>query len=303
VTSQPLPTEAEVRALLRDRSNWGRWGPDDQLGAVNLITAAKRVQAAGLVRSGRAVSLSRPLPTTPAANNPNPAQHFLRFNDGPDGGGATDYYGTSYHGLSTTHLDALCHMWGEHGMWNGRKPAEVTPAGTNWGGVQAWSDGIVTRGVLLDIPKLRGEPYVTLEKPVHGWDLAAAAKAQGVALQPGDALIVNCGREAYEREAGPWGADPWSRPGLHASCLPFIRDADVAVLVWDMLDFRPTGYTLNWGVHPVLFSFGVCLIDNARLDDLARACQGEGRYDFMLTLAPLVVTGGTGSPLNPIALF
>ena len=108
---------------------------------------------------------------------------------------------------------------------------------------------------------------------MHGWELEAAAKAQGVALQPGDALIVNCGREAYEREAAPGAPTPGTRPGLHASCLPFIRDADAAVLVWDMLDVRPTGYTLNWGVHPVLFSFGVCLIDNARLDDLARACR------------------------------
>lgn len=106
-----------------------------------------------------------------------------------------------------------------------------------------------------------------------------------------------------QRREAFWPVTPRWRPGLHASCLPFIRDTDAAVLVWDMLDYRPTGYTLNWGVHPVLFAFGVCLIDNARLDDLATACAEEARYDFMLTLAPLVVVGGTGSPLNPIALF
>ena len=297
-----IPTEEEVRALLRDRRNWGRWGADDQVGAVNLITAEKRVQAASLVRSGRTVSLSRPLPTTPAANNPTPAQHFMRWQDGPIGN-ATDYYGTSYHGLSTTHLDALCHMWGEDGMWNGRSPSELTPNGTKWGGVENWSNGIVTRGVLLDVPKFRGTPFVTLESPVHGFELERVAEAQGVEIHPGDALIVNCGREAYEREVGPWGADPWNRPGLHASCLPFIRDTDAAVLVWDMLDLRPTGYGLNWGVHPVLFSYGVCLVDNAILESLAQACEAEGRYEFMLTLAPLVVIGGTGSPLNPIAIF
>ena len=116
---RPVPTKAEVESYLRDRRNWGRWGADDQVGAVNLITAEKRLRAAALVRSGRTVSLSREFPKTPAPNNPTPAQHFMHTFDRGTGGAALDYYGISYHGQASTHLDSLCHVWND-GMWNGR---------------------------------------------------------------------------------------------------------------------------------------------------------------------------------------
>jgi kynurenine formamidase len=293
-----LPSESDVQTYLAD-SNWGRWGDDDQRGAINLITPEKRVAAAGLVRSGRSVSMARVFPKTPAPNNLQPAQHFMRITPT---GVATDYYGIAYHGTSSTHLDALCHMWGPEGMWNGRPTDMLSTDGAAWGGVEHWSTGITTRGVLLDVERHRGT-YVTLDTPVHGWELEEIARAQGVTLQPGDALIVNCGREAYEREVALWGADPVNRPGLHASCLPFIREADVSVMVWDMLDHLPTGYSLSRGVHPVLYRYGVALVDNAQLDRISAACAEEGRYEFMFTMAPLIVVGGTGSPINPLAIF
>jgi hypothetical protein len=301
---RPVPTKAEVDSYLRDRRNWGRWGQDDQVGAVNLVTPEKRVRAASLVRSGRAVSLSREFPKTPAGNNLNPAQHFMRRAARGSGGSATDYYGISYHGQATTHLDALCHVWNENGMWNGRDPeAEIGFDGARWGAVQNWSSGIVTRGVLLDVPRFRGEPCVTLDKPVHGWELEDVARSQGVTLEPGDALVVYSGREAWDRAGNSvWGSGS-ARPGLHASCLPFIRDADACVLVWDMMDAMPNEYGVPWTVHGVIFAYGVGLVDNALLEPLAQACAEEGRYEFMLVLAPLLVIGGTGSPLNPIVLF
>ncbi len=304
MAEHPVPSRAEVDAYLRDRRNWGRWGAEDQVGAVNLITPEKRIRAAGLVRSGRAVSLSRELPKTPAPNNPSPAQHFMtRIDLANGGGGALDYYGVSYHGQATTHLDALCHVWNQDGMWQGRDPArEIGFDGAHFGAVTSWSTGIITRGVLLDIPRLRGEPFVTQERPIHGWELADAAASQGVALEPGDALLVHGGREAWNREHLAWGAGP-SRPGLHASCLPFVRDNDVALLVWDMMDALPNGYDIPWSMHGVIFAYGVGLVDNALLEPLARACAEEGRYEFMFMALPLVVAGGTGSPLNPIALF
>jgi hypothetical protein len=299
-----LPSQAEVEAYLRDRRNWGRWGADDQVGAVNLITPSKRVQAAGLVRSGRAVSLSREFPKTPAANNLNPAQHFMRtLERGAGGGGALDYYGISYHGQASTHLDSLCHVWNADGMWNGRSASEeITFDGALWGAITNWSNGIITRGVLLDVPRFRGEPFVTFERPVHGWELEDIARSQGVRLEPGDALVVFSGREAWDRVNPAWGSGT-SRPGLHASCLPFIRDNDVSLLVWDMMDHMPNGYDIPWSVHGVIFAYGVGLVDNALLEPLAAACLEEGRYEFMLMVLPLVVVGGTGSPLNPVALF
>ncbi len=299
-----IPSKAEVESYLRERRNWGRWGNDDEVGAVNLITADKRVRAAELVRSGRTVSLSRPYPKVPAANNPTPAQHFMRLLErGPGAGGAIDYYGISYHGQASTHLDALCHTWNADGMWNGRSPRdEIGFEGARWGAITNWSNGIITRGVLLNVPRFRGQPFVTFEQPIHGSELDEIAAAEGVRLEPGDALIVYGGREAWDRVNPIWGSEA-SRPGLHASCLPFIRDTDVALLVWDMMDHQPNGYDLPWSVHGAIFAYGIGLVDNALLEPLAAACAEESRYEFMFMVLPLVVPGGTGSPANPVALF
>ena len=186
---------AMVEQWLEDVSNWGRWGDNDQLGTLNLITPEKRRAAAALVRSGRTVSLSRPFPVTPSQENPQPAQHFMMKNDRPGGwGSATDYYGIRYHGVATTHIDALCHMWNADGMWDGRDPDDtITSSGSTYGTIDQWSDGILTRGVLLDVPKHRGRPYVTREEPVQGWELDEIAREEGVSVGPGDAVIVFSG--------------------------------------------------------------------------------------------------------------
>jgi kynurenine formamidase len=298
--SQPAPSRDQALAYLRNRRNWGRWGDDDERGAVNLITPEKRVRAAALVRSGRSVSLSRDLPTVPGRNNPMPATHWLRVGDT----GVVDHIGIAYHGYVTTHVDALCHVWDEAGMWNGRDPkTEVTSQGASFGAITHWRDGITTRGVLLDVPKFRGEPSVTIERPVHGEELEAIAKSQGVAVEPGDALVVFSGREAWQAANPAWSGYRPPSPGLHASCLPFVRDHDVAVLAWDLMDAAPNEYGLTWTMHGAIFAYGVALVDNALLQPLAEACAEEGRYEFMLTFAPLPVPGGTGSPINPIALF
>jgi hypothetical protein len=290
---------------LKEDRNWGRWGNDDQMGAVNLVTNEKRLAAAQLVKTGRAVSLSREFPKTPAPNNPTPAQHFMnRGVREPGGGLATDYYGVSYHGQANTHLDALCHVWNEDGMWNGRNPDDViTFQGATWGSVEHWKEGIITRGVLLDVPKHRGQPFVARDEPIHGWELEDVARAQGVALEPGDAICVYGGRDRWNEVNPMWGSDPRGRAGLHASCLKFLRESDCCLLVWDMMDFMPNGYDIPWSVHAAIFAFGIGLLDNALLEPLAQACAEEERYEFMLTVNPLRVVGGTGSPVNPIALF
>src|SRR5262245_21809278 len=284
---RPLPTEKEVRALIRDRRNWGRWGKDDQIGALNLITPARRAAAARLVRTGRSVSLSRPFPKEPGPNNALPAQHYMRTLPRGTGGFAADYYGIFYHGVASTHLDALCHTWDEAGMWNGRDPGkEITFDGATFGSVDRWAEGIVTRGVLLDVPRHRGQPHVTLDRPVHGWELVEICRARGIRLEPGDAVCVYSGREARQAAhpdtpyGRPFGGVP-DRPGLHVSCLPFLRDHDVAVLVWDMMDHMPIGYDVAWAVHGAIIAYGVALLDNALLEPLARACQDEARDEFM----------------------
>ena len=320
MVEQSLPTKEEVISYIRDRRNWGRWGDDDQMGAMNLVTPEKKLEAAQLVKKGQSVSLSRYFPKTAGPDNPQPAQHWMATmqRDGKTVA-AIDYYGLVYHGSAATHLDALCHVWDEDGMWNGRDPdKEITFSGARWGAVDAWSDGIITRGVLLDVPRHRGVPYVTQDRPVHAQELEDVAAAQGVEVRAGDALCVYSGREALVRDyptnhpwmagipvyGAPGGVTPITeRPGLHVSCLSFIRDHDVSILAWDMMDLSPNGYGIPWAVHAAISSYGVGLVDNALLEPIADVCAEEGRYEFMFLVAPLKVDGGTGSPVNPIAIL
>jgi kynurenine formamidase len=291
--AQAAPTRQEVEAAYTGRRNWGRWGPDDQRGAVNLITPQKRVAATKLVARGRTVSLSRPF---------EPEQQFTRITEDKTGGSVIDYYGFIYHGTTVTHIDALGHVWDQHGMWNGRKPAEVLDTrGAHFADITAFSDGLVTRGVLLDVPRHRGQPHVTVDRPVQGAELDQIARAQKVSVTAGDALLVYSGREAFQRGGNTYGSA--NRPGLHPTCAAFIRDHDVSILGWDMMDARPDGYGLRWPVHGVLFNYGVVLLDNALLEPLAAACAEEGRYEFLFVALPLRVPRGTGSPANPVAIF
>lgn len=303
----PAPSRDEIMVNFKERRNWGRWGDDDSVGAVNLITVEKRMAALASVRNGRTVSLSRPYPKDPSVLNPTPAQHFMRtFDRGDEGDGAVvDYYGFIYHGHTFTHVDALCHIWDSDGIWQGRDPEEAidSATGATFADVTAWNQGIFTKAVLLDVPRFRDEPYVKLDEPVMGAELQDIADSQGVTVEPGDALLVYSGREAYQA-ANPddfFGSPP--SPGLHASCSIFIRDKDVSMLGWDMMDHRPSEYGLAWPVHGVIFSFGVVLLDNALLQPLAEACAEEGRYEMLLCVLPLNIQGGTGSPVNPIAVF
>lgn len=302
--NREVPSKNEIDSYLRD-TNWGRWGERGGAGAMNLITPEKRLDAVNLVTKGRSVSLSRPLPVTPAGDNPRPAQHYMHRESRPfEGGAAMDYYGVFYHGTATTHIDALCHVWNKDGMWDGKNPDRVIKfGGASYGSVDEWKEGILTRGVLLDVPHYRGEPYVTMDNPVHGWELESIAKAQGVVIKPGDAVFVYSGREKYATDhGGRWGTAE-GRPGLHASCLPFVKNSDISILGWDMMDAAPNEYDIPWTVHGVIFAYGVALVDNALLEPLSNVCAEEKKYEFMLTINPLYVEGGTGSPTNPIAVF
>ncbi len=288
-------------------TNWGRWGPEDQVGALNLIGTEKRLAAAGLVRSGRTVSLSRPIPTDPGVGNPRPAQHFVK-RSGPSeaGGAALDYLVIGWHGYTCTHLDALSHVWGPEGMWNGGRAEEaITFDGAVWGGIEHWRQGIITRGVMLDVPAHRNEPFVTVERPVTGRELIEIARATDVKLESGDAIVVYCGRDAWDSahdSEGQWSSES-RKPGLDGSCLEFFRNNDCAMVVWDMLDATVQDAPSRWGVHAGIFQLGLALLDNAELKELAQACREEERHEFMLVVAPLRLVGGTGSPVNPLAVF
>jgi kynurenine formamidase len=330
VTDHEEPSNDDVRDYLEGRRrNWGRWGEDDEVGALNLLTAERRLAGIRSVRSGDVLSLARPLATWVGAGNPLPMQHFIKMgnhggdnrivrHDRPRGGSGTDYYGMPYHGVTTTHLDALSHAWDAEGTYGGRQPEEIyTFDGVTFGGIQHWATGILARAVLLDVPRFRGTEYVTQDRPVQGWELEAILDQDGITVSPGDAVCVYSGRERWQlaHPATPYGRSPIimntnitgrgysDKPGLHASCLPFLRDRDLSTLVWDMLDATPYPYDVTYTVHGAIHAYGMALIDNAILEPLANECARRGQYEFLLVVSPLVVEGGTGSPVNPLAVL
>jgi len=296
-------TTADVLALHRTLSNWGRWGDDDQLGALNLITPEVTAAAAATVRAGRSVSCARPLDTVPSADNPSPVAHHMTgtFTEGM----GADYVGISPHGFATSHLDALCHIFHEGKLYNGYPTETVTAHGATKLGIHRLHAGIVTRGVLLDVPALRGVDALEPGEPVFAEDLDAAEQRAGVTVRAGDALLVRTGRWRWRAEHGPWDAGSRAA-GLDASCLPWLRARDVTTLgsdgVSDVLPSRVEG--VGMPIHTVaIVAMGVHLMDNLDLDGLAAACDEETRWEFLLTVAPLVLRRGTASPVNPLALF
>ncbi len=307
LADRTVPTVEEFQGYRERFSNWGRWGDGDELGTLNHITSDARKAAASLVQEGRSVSCASPLATTSGPRNPQPAQHFMRI--GP--WGSMDYIGVSYHGYANTHIDALCHIFTSDGkMYGGRSSQDVTSSGALSASVDHWREGIVTRGVLYDIPRLRDADYITIDEPVNGWDLEDAAKAQGIEPRPGDAVFIRCGRDPY-LEANPDSARsepgrPQPSPGVHASALEFLYDNEASLLGWDFLEAPDQGYTGGVGgpVHQIAIPYmGMPLLDNANFEDLASACAELGRWEFQLVIAPLIVVGGTGSPVNPVAIF
>jgi kynurenine formamidase len=296
-------TTADVLAFHQTLSNWGRWGDEDELGALNLITREVTAVGAATVRSGRTVSCARPLDTRPSADNPLPVAHHMTGTS-TEGMGA-DYFAISPHGFSTSHIDALCHIFHEGQLYNGYPAEAVTAHGATKLGIDQLRAGVVTRGVLLDIPALRGVDALEPGEPIFPEDLEAAEKKAGLEVQPGDALLVRTGRWAWRRANGPWDVGSLAA-GLDASCLPWLRGRDVAALgsdgVSDVLPSRVDG--VGMPIHTVVIvAMGVHLLDNLDLDNLATACAEEARWEFLFTVAPLVLRRGTASPVNPIALF
>ncbi|MBI5288180.1 MAG: cyclase family protein [Chloroflexi bacterium] len=303
--SRTVPTPAEYQAYKDRFNNWGRWDAHDRYGTLNHITPEVRRHAAALVNAGRSISLANPLATAavlPGARNTQPAEHRMNIGSG----GCGDYIGVSYHGFVNTHIDALCHIFTEDGrLYGGRPSSDVTIDGARANAIDAWREGIVTRGVLYDVARHRGVYYVTAQEPVHWWELEHIAKAQGVEPQAGDAVLVRMGAPAF------WAANPefgpaWQAPGLHASALEFLFGHDAALLGWDLMEapgqeeYRAHALPIHSIAIPYM---GLPLLDNANFEELAVACSGAGRWEFMVTIAPLVVIGGTGSPVNPIALL
>jgi kynurenine formamidase len=280
--------------------NWGRWGAADELGALNLITDAKRKQGASLARAGQAVGHAHPPLTETAADNASPFEHTMNR------GFSTDTYKVSYHGYAHSHMDALCHILYKDQTYNGYARAEVnTEKGCTKLGIQNMRNGYVTRGILLDIPRLKGLPYLEPGTPVFVEDIEAWEKKAGIKVGPGDALLLRTGRWARRQAQGPWPVAQHSA-GFHASVAQWLKDRGVALIGSDTaLDVVPSlvdGVALP--VHTLaITALGINILDNQDLEPLGDLAEKQRRWEFMLTVAPVPVLGGTGFPVNAIATF
>ena len=295
-------TDEELESMFRRCSNTGRWGPDDELGTLNYITPQKRIAAARLVRNGEVVSAGRDLSTTQTSVDSRPLQHMIMFNgNGPSIG---DFITLAPHGMSVTHLDALVHFSLDDRLYNNRKRSEtVSAGGAKWGSVQAMRQGIFTRGVLLDVAEARGVPWYKSDEYVTAADFEAAERKQNVRVEPGDALFIRTGMERMEREQGLQEVYP--RAGLHAECVEWMHNRQVAVYGGDCIEKLPyPSERFTSALHMIaLVSMGLPILDWPGLTDLTATCQRLQRWDFLLTTAPLRLAGGTSSPINPLCAF
>ena len=294
--------ESEALDLFRSLSNVGRWGAADELGTLNLITTEKRLQAVHSIETGRVTPLGRIL-------RPKHDEGGL-FGDGGvtmtarwDETAAQDRLVIEAHGFEVTHLDALGHSFHADRAWNDRHIADVVgPSGLRFGAVIGSANGILTRGVLLDVAGSRGVDRLETDDGVSAADLDRAEAFGSVHVEPGDAIFVRTGRD-YHTGNGTGPLDV--RAGVLPDVLPWLRGRDVALYSGDCVERMPSGYPgLPMPLHQVgMVAMGLWILDNPDIEALALACAAERRSVFALVVAPLRLPGGTASAVNPLALF
>jgi len=312
-------TDDELIALYARVNNAGRWGPDDELGTLNHITPQKRIAAAGLVRTGRTVSLALPL----AAREPPHVgaffEHTMDYGRSPLATSAGDHIALDVHQPAATHLDCVSHLAGYDGrVYNDRRFDDVAqPAGLTHGSVYVQREGIFTRGVLLDLAAAQGVEHLEPAHAITAAELDAAERHAGVRVSTGDALILRVGAEHLDAQ----GRSPL-RPGPGPDAVEWMHQREIAVYGGDAADHigqlaaslfgrerpadepedPPTRVPLP--MHQIgIPAMGLLLLDQTAVEDLAAACAGLRRYEFLFVAAPLPIPGGTGSPVNPLAIF
>jgi hypothetical protein len=323
-TAQPKPdssshaavTIEQVNKWETDLSNWGRWGKDDERGALNLVTPQKEVQAARLVKDGVTVSLAHFASLEKAADNFNfgETKHEMYGLDPKTGVPrfALDMISFGIHDGTNSHLDALCHYRvmrdGQWEVFNGH-PQELDAKGCKADGMDRMGPGIFTRGILVDIPLMRGVEYLEPGTPIYVSDLEAWEKYAHVKIASGDALFIRTGRWARRAKMGAWNVGR-EVAGLHASTMPWIKQRDICLLGGDGVnDVQPsgvvgTGEAAGRPVHTLTIAImGVPLVDNGYFEDVAKEAAGRKRWEFLTTVQFTRIPGGTATSFNALATF
>ena len=301
----PLVSAEQFERWLTELSNWGRFGPDDELGMANLITPAKRAEAAALVTEGHTVSLASNAQNYRTADVPCPVEWSMSRATRTGASDTIAY--PCIHGPGTTHLDAFAHVFFDGKMWNGYDVDGLVTMedGALKNSIMVVKDGLVTRGVLYDIPRLKGVPWLEPGTRITVEDLEAWEAQTGVRAGPGDAFLIRWGRWARQDALGPFdtGAEA---AGLDNNVIPWLKERDVAIAGWETPGYvpQPAGDLPRTALHNfALTILGIQVLDRADFQALAEAAAERGRWEFMVTIAPLRIPNGTGSPVNPIAMF
>jgi kynurenine formamidase len=319
-----VPGIDTVRQLAERCSNWGRWGPEDQLGTLNHIQAEDIVAASGLVKKGRIFSLSIPVdengPQTGGFGRFNPIHLMIRDGNGAvTGTTVRDFYGGRDRWIrgtddllilplqSGTQWDGLGHIVFENRIYNGYDATVVGSKGAIRNDITNARDRVVGRGVLLDIARSHGRPWLEPGDQIHAQDLEDCARSQGVAVGRGDLVLMRTGQMAQCRDAGSWGAYAGgSAPGLALDAAPWIFDRQLAAIAtdtWGMEVLPNQTPDVFQPLHIILLVHtGLLIGEIFDLEALADDCASDGRYEFLLSAAPLPITGGVGSPVNPLAV-
>jgi kynurenine formamidase len=303
-------TAREFRELFESVSNWGRWDDNGARGALNHLTPAGVAAAARLVRSGETVTLSQPLKTEARSDVPEPADHYMTMLPDADIGlgslrFAKDYVGVDYHNDGHSHIDAFSHVGFDGALFDGKPEASVNERGAPVGAIEVLKDGLVGRAVLLDVPRVRGVRWMEPGEHVFREDLEAAEVEQGVRTSAGDILLVRTGHARRLAELGPWDT-PAAKAGLHPTTARFLADRQIAALGSDgNNDTAPsTTEGVAFPMHVLAINaMGVHLLDYLQFEDVVPVCEATGRWEFLFVAGPLRIVWGTGSPLNPIAVF
>ena len=313
--AEPVSLE-RFDAMYESVKNWGRWGPDDQLGTLNYITPEHVRRAASLVRTGRHVTMAIPINKVAGPDNPNQAIHFISQGHDHDIGSngltfALDFLGMAFHGDCHTHMDAMCHIAYKGLVYNGRKASDVIDSkGATSLDVAVYANGLIGRGVLLDVPRYRGVKWLEPGEAVTRAELEAVEKAEGVELGEGDIFVFRTGHHRRRLELGAWDNSyppvGEGKAGLHVDTIPWMHERHIAAFLPDG-DGEAVPSTVEgmlYPIHPLqITAMGMFASDSLQLEDVARACEEEGRFDFMVVGLPLRLPGGTGSPWNPVAIF
>jgi kynurenine formamidase len=304
------PSEEEVISWFDSLSNWGRWGADDALGTLNLITSDVRKKAAATVTEGLTVSCSWEVPAGPVGyQGAVSAVDLSRDSKARIGWSLEHISEMVFHGYAITHLDALCHIFWDGHMYNGRATALVSEAtGAQELAITDAGGGMLTRGVLLDVARARGVPWLEPGEGAYPEDLEVAEESQGVRVEPGDGVLLRTGYGRWRHETGKVSPmeEGITQPGWQAACLPWLRERGASFIGCDTAnDVSPSGYrTIALPVHVIgLVAMGLWLMDNCDLEELATTCERLSRWQFMLSVNPLRLAGLTGSAVNPIATF